>query len=178
MVATGAADDAELMATLTELINDVYSVAEEGLWIGGSVRTTVAEVTELARSGQLAVARRNAEVVGCVRVQFVDDQVGEFGMLAVLPRDRGSGTGRALVDFAQDEVRRRQGHTMQLEVLTPRERSHPSKEFIIGWYTRMGYQLTSVGAIEESYPHLAPHLATSCDFAVYRRSLEPVPGAS
>ncbi len=65
---------------------------------------------------------------------------------------------------------------MQLEVLVPREWSHPSKEFIIGWYTRLGYRQASLGAIEESYPQLAPLLATPCDFVTYRRSLERAAG--
>jgi hypothetical protein len=35
---------AGLVAALTDLVNGVYAVAEEGLWVGGATRTTPAEV--------------------------------------------------------------------------------------------------------------------------------------
>ena len=60
---------------------------------------------------------------------------------------------------------------MQLEVLVPRRWSHPSKEFLTGWYTRIGYQPARTGAIDEAYPDLAPLLATPCDFVIYRKNL-------
>jgi hypothetical protein len=56
-------------------------------------------------------------------------------------------------------------------VLFPREWSHPSKEFLAAWYDRLGYRKVRTGAIEESYPHLAPLLATSCDYVIYNKSL-------
>ena len=46
-----------------------------------------------------------------------------------------------------------------------------SKEFLAGWYGRIGYAVTRTGTIDESYPHLAPLLATPCDFVIYRKDL-------
>jgi GNAT superfamily N-acetyltransferase len=172
MLPAAAADDAALMAQLTELINGVYAVAEKGLWVDGAARTTVERVTELVRAGQLAVARLAGQIVGCVRVQLLGYGVGEFGMLAVIPASRGTGVGRDLVLFAEQAARRARCHTMQLEVLVPRAWSHPSKDFLTDWYTRSGYKLARVGAIEESYPELAPLLATPCDYMIYRKALQ------
>ena len=166
-----AADDAGLTAAVTELINDVYAVAEEGLWRPGSARTTIGRVADLVRTGEMAVARMRAKLVGCVRVQMLGQGVGEFGLLAVVPGLRGTGVGRDLVRFAENSARARECDTMQLEVLVPRDWSHPSKEFLIGWYTRIGYQRKGVGAIEESYPELAPLLATPCDYVIYQKRL-------
>ena len=168
-----AADDASVTTTLTGLINEVYAVAEEGLWAGGASRTTIEGVTGLVRAGQIAVARVNGQIVGCVRVQRLGGGVGEFGMLAVVSRERSTGVGRELVRFAEQVVREQLCDTMQLELLVPRGWSHPSKEFLAGWYTRIGYAPVRVGAIEESYPDLAPFLAAPCDFVIYRRNLEP-----
>jgi hypothetical protein len=36
-----------------------------------------------------------------------------------------------------------------------------------GW----GYVETRRGTIDEAYPHLAPLLATPCDFVIYRKDL-------
>jgi hypothetical protein len=38
-----AGDDARLVDWLTRLINDVYAVAERGLWRDGATRTTASE---------------------------------------------------------------------------------------------------------------------------------------
>jgi len=171
MLPPAVADDAALTAELTDLINGVYAVAEEGLWVDGASRTTVERVTGIVRAGQFAVARAAGQLVGCVRVQFFGDGVGEFGMLAVVPSRRGTGVGSDLVRFAERAAQREGCGAMQLEVLVPRGWSHPSKEFLTDWYTRSGYKLARVGAIEESYPELAPLLGTPCDYMIYRRAL-------
>ena len=171
MLPASAAGDPSLVSELASLINDVYKVAEDGLWANGAARTNVAEVAALIQAGQLATGRVDGRLAGCVRIQFLDERLGEFGMLAVAPGHRSAGLGRALVRFAEQACRDRHCDTMQLELLVPRAWTHPSKEFLHGWYTRIGYQRFAVGEVEESYPNLAPLLATPCDFVIYRKSL-------
>jgi GNAT superfamily N-acetyltransferase len=166
-----SADDTNLIAALTDLINKVYAVAEDGLWVQGAARTSVVGLTELVRAGQFAIARVSGRLVGCVRIQLLNDEVGEFGMLAVDPDHRGTGLGRELVKFAEHATGEAGRHTMQLELLVPRDWTHPSKQFLANWYTRIGYMPTRTGAIEESYPHLAPLLATRCDFVIHRKRI-------
>jgi GNAT superfamily N-acetyltransferase len=166
-----AAGDPSLVAELAGLIIDVYKVAEDGLWADGAARTTVTEVAELIQAGQIATGTVDGRLAGCVRIQLLGDGVGEFGMLAVDPEYRSTGLGRALVQFAEQACRDRHCDTMQLELLVPRTWTHPSKEFLHGWYTRIGYQRFAVGEVEESYPQLAPLLATPCDFVIYRKDL-------
>jgi ribosomal protein S18 acetylase RimI-like enzyme len=164
------ADDA-VAADVMHLVNRVYATAEEGLWRAGTSRTTLAEVTELIRLGELAVARLNGRIVGAVRIQRLDGDTGEFGMLAADPDHRGIGIGRRLVDFAERLTADRGLRTMRLELLVPQTWMHPTKEFLHGWYTRIGYRVTRKGSIEEQYPNLAPLLATPCDFVIYHKDL-------
>ena len=110
---------APLMARVTELTNEVYAIAEEGLWTAGATRTTVDEIGAFTRAGELAVARLNGEVVGSVRVQRLDERTGEFGMLAADPAYRGLGIGRELVRFAERSSRDAGLRDMQLELLVP-----------------------------------------------------------
>jgi ribosomal protein S18 acetylase RimI-like enzyme len=159
------------VAGITDLINEVYAVAEDGLWTEGATRTTVDEVAELTRAGQVVVARLGGRLVGCVRVQRVDDSTGEFGMLAADPAHRGLGVGRELLRFAEQRCREEGLATMQLEVLVPKDWSHPTKEFLAAWYTRSGYRVARTGTIDETYPALAPLLATPCDFVIYEKDL-------
>jgi ribosomal protein S18 acetylase RimI-like enzyme len=165
-------DNAELMARITELTNQVYAVAEDGLWTTGATRTTLEEVVELTRAGQIAVARLSGRVVGCVRVQRLDQGTGEFGMLAADPAHRGLGVGRELVRFAERKSSAEGVRTMQLELLVPRSWTHPTKVFLNAWYTRIGYRVARTGAIDEAYPALAPLLATPCDFVIYHKCLD------
>jgi GNAT superfamily N-acetyltransferase len=170
-VVIATADDTGLAAEIAGLVNRVYAEAEEGLWTDGAARTTEAEVADLIRAGQIAVARSDGRVVGAVRIQELADGVGEFGMLVAAPEERGTGVGRDLVSFAEQWARDRGLSRMQLELLVPQTWKHPVKEFLRGWYTRIGYRVVRTGDLGEDYPALVPHLACPCDFLVFHKDL-------
>jgi GNAT superfamily N-acetyltransferase len=178
LLPAAASDDVMLMERITELINEVYAVAEDGLWTDDATRTTVDEIAELIRAGQIAVARLRGRIVGGVRVQRLDQCTGEFGMLAADPAHRGVGVGRELVRFAERKCRADGLATIQLELLVPRGWTHPTKEFLEVWYSRIGYRVARRGTIDEAYPALAPLLATPCDFVIYRKDLGSPPAES
>lgn len=171
-----AAADAATISAVSDLINRVYKVAEDGLWVDGAARTNPAEVAELTRAGEIVVARLDGWLVGCARVRALGDELSEFGMLVSAPEHRSVGIGRELVRFAEERSRAGGRYVMQLEVLVPREWSHPSKEFLAGWYGRLGYRPVRMGSVEETYPELAPLLATPCDFRIYHKDLREYPG--
>lgn len=166
-----AAADGALVAELTNLVNRVYETAEEGLWADGAVRTNTAEMTAFVRAGQIAVARLAGRIVGAVRIQRLASGEGEFGMLVADPDHRGVGIGRELVLFAERWSRENDLATLQLELLVPRDRTHPVKEFLKDWYARLGFRPVRTGVIEESHPALAPLLATPCDYVIYHKAL-------
>jgi ribosomal protein S18 acetylase RimI-like enzyme len=111
-------------------------------------------------------------IVGSVRVQQIDEATGELGMLVADPARRSRGIGRDLVAFAEERFRRRGVPTMQLELLVPRNWTHPVKQFLDAWYTRIGYRPVRTSRLDDDYPHLAPLLATDCDFVVYHKALD------
>lgn len=160
-----------MVSALADLVNEVYAVAEQGLWTEGATRTRAAEIAHFTRAGEMAVAAQRERLLGCVRIRKVDHNVGDFAMLAVAPSHRSIGIGRELVLFAEQRGRDMGCDTMRLELLIPREWRHPSKEFLAGWYGRMGYTIASTGATDELYPDLSPLLATPCEFAIYRKNI-------
>jgi GNAT superfamily N-acetyltransferase len=172
------AADAAVMSQLSDLINAVYQVAEEGFWVDGTLRTNLAEVTSFTEAGEIAVARLDGRIVGCLHLQRLGDGVSEFGMLTAAPEHRGIGVGRELVRFAERHGRAQGTRVMQLELLAPRTWSHPGKEFLAGWYERIGYRMIRFAALEEYYPHLKPLLATPCDLRVYHKDLEAGDGTA
>jgi GNAT superfamily N-acetyltransferase len=179
LLAAAVGDDPGLVDQLTDLINDVYATAESGLWRDVATRTTAPELAELIRARQIAVATRQGHIVGSVRVHEVSHDMSEFGMLVAHPDHRGSGVGRALLDFAERRSRERGLRAIQLELLVPRAWSHPTKEFLKAWYGRSGYRVVRTASIDDEYPHLAPLLATPCDLEVHEKPLQPrgVPGS-
>jgi GNAT superfamily N-acetyltransferase len=156
---------------VAELVNTVYAVAEDGMWHRGATRTSTAEITESAEANQIYVARLQDRIVGCVRVVQRPGRVAEFGMLAADPQVRGAGIGRALVQFAENHAADTGNHLMQLEVIQPRDFSLPPKEFLTGWYTRMGYRGVRIDAPDEVYPALTPLLKVPCVVVTYRKNL-------
>lgn len=166
-----SAANSALMGTLSAMVNEVYAEAERGLWRDGADRTSATELAELTAAGRIVVASVDDEVIGCVRVDRLANDLGEFGMLAADPRRRGAGIGRELVRFAERTSLAEGCARMQLELLVPREWKHPTKEFLAAWYGRLGYRLTHVGEAAEYLPELAPLLATTCDFRLYHKDL-------
>jgi GNAT superfamily N-acetyltransferase len=152
-------------------INDVYESAERGLWRNGATRTTAPELAELIVAGQIAVATRDVQIAGSIRIHDVSDDTSEFGMLVAAPDQRGTGIGRALLDFAEQHSRERGRRAIQLELLLPRTWRHPSKEFLKSWYHRRGYRLIRSGSIDDAHPQLAPLLATPCELTVHEKPL-------
>jgi GNAT superfamily N-acetyltransferase len=140
----------------------VYATAERGLWRPGRARVTAAEMAELIGAGEIAVARRAGRIAGSVRIRDLDADTSEFGLLVSDPGERGRGVGRALLDFAERRSRERGSRAMQLELLVPSAGTHPSKEFLKGWYGRRGYRLTRTRPFAEAYPEAAAMLATPC----------------
>jgi GNAT superfamily N-acetyltransferase len=165
------ARDGAFLAEATDLVNRVYADAEKGIWRAGTDRTGPDELAGIVRAGELAVARADGHLVGAVRVRRLESGEGEFGMLVASPDHRGMGLGRRLVEFAEGWARDRGLDTMQLELLVPREWTHPVKEFLREWYTRIGYRPVRTARLADDYPALAPLLATPCDFVVYHKPL-------
>ena len=156
---------------LSDLINEVYDDAESGMWKRKGVRTNPAEVERLLRAQALILAEIDGALVGSVNVNLMRDGVGEFGMLVADLNHRGNGIGSALVDRAEKWARDMACHTMRLELLTPRNWIHPSKEFLKKWYSRIGYKPQAPESLEILHPELVPELATECDFTVWYKSL-------
>ena len=163
--------DPALIARITGRVIQVYADSEKGLWLGSTDRTNADEVAGFVRAGEIAVAFVDGDLVGAVRVQRLDEATGEFGMLAADPARRGLGIGRDLVRFAERASRDAGCREMQLELLVPREWTHPAKQFLAEWYDRLGYRVTHRADLAVDYPHLAPLLATPCDFLIYRKAL-------
>jgi ribosomal protein S18 acetylase RimI-like enzyme len=169
-----SADDSDLVTHLTTFINAIYLSAEATFWTDAFVRTNEAQIRDFIRSGSMALAWRNSsltdpsDIVGCV---YIKHHTGDFGMLCCDPAARGTGVGRRLLRFAEEDVRARGGKEMRLEVLQGKGWTHEFKARLEGWYVRNGYVLTGVDEVDEKWPDLAKLLAKPAVAKCYRKEL-------
>ena len=188
---TDVASDESLIPAITDLVNEVYRVAEDGLWQPAFKRTNIEDVKRIIASGQLVVAFltkqgqrdmiNHADLLGVVKLQILPQKtslngahpnvVAEFGMLAVPLLHRSLGLGRALLDYAEQWARERGATMMQLEIVTPKGWVHPSKAFLAEWYGRRGYMAIKQLPFEQMHPALAESLAVECDYTVWEKDL-------
>jgi predicted N-acetyltransferase YhbS len=166
-----AADDAELVAALAAVVNEAYARGEVGLWRAGTQRISDDELRPLVAAGQLAAAREDGRVVGCVRVTSLDPRTAELGLLAVAGERSGSGVGRALMAFAHDVARGRGHAAMRLTLLVPRNGSHPFKVRLGDWYRRQGYRVVGRADFALTHPEPARLLLAPCDLVTFERAL-------
>jgi ribosomal protein S18 acetylase RimI-like enzyme len=167
----GQAADASLVDELAGIVNGAYAVGEAGLWLEGTTRTTPGELADAIRSGGLLTATCGDRPVGCAYVRPLDGRTADLGLISTATDRWGGGIGRRLVDAAEELMRSRGTTTMQLEVLVPKEWSHPAKEHLRKWYGRLGYRVVRSAPIENVAAHLAERLATPCEFLIFHKPL-------
>lgn len=171
MLSPNASNNLEKMEHITNIINRVYTIAEEGLYHEGSERTTVDEVVKLTKNNEFAVARLGEKIVGCIRIRRADQHTGEFGMLAVDKKYQENGIGQKLINFAEEKCHKENVHKMQLELLVPVVGSHQGKKILKKWYVQNGYHPVHTEKIEDSYPEFIERLAIPCEFIVFQKDL-------
>jgi GNAT superfamily N-acetyltransferase len=164
------ARDEVLVDELVGIINRAYAHGEAGLWRDGWARTGPGEIAEAILGGGMLAATADGRLAGCAHVQALDAQTADLGLLAAAPERWSAGVGRELMSSAEALVRSRGVTTMQLELLVPKEWVHPEKERLRAWYTRLGYRFVRPAPFGEVAAHLAPHLATPCEFLIFRKS--------
>lgn len=156
---------------ITNIVNRVYAASEGDLWESGSVRTSVEEIADFIKDGEIAVAQLKGQIVGSVRVRQVNQETGEFGMLAVDDKYQGSGVGRSLIQFAEQQCEKENLCKMQLELLVPVKGTHPTKVMLKKWYTGLGYRQVCKETVEVSLPKVAHLLTTPCNIIIFQKEL-------
>ena len=117
------------MPRIAEIVQAAYGPYVER--IGGKPRPMTDDYDEVVRTKDVVVAERAGEVAGLI-VLDETDQGFEVDNVAVAPAHRGTGVGRALLEHAEDEARRRGFDTVHL--LT-----HEKMSENLALYGRIGY---------------------------------------
>ncbi|KAH0493273.1 hypothetical protein TgHK011_008186 [Trichoderma gracile] len=174
-----AADNPSEISAITKLVNRVFIEGEAGIWNNGYVRTSDAEVADLIRKRQLAVAHLaspatapdKGELVGCVCVKRISDSLCTLSMLALDKAYQGLGLGREMFQFVEDHCLSLGCTTLGLDILVPTSYDHPLKTRMQAWYQRRGFRETRLADFAEEYPALAPLLSGPVVYRVFEKKL-------
>jgi hypothetical protein len=153
---------------LTQIINAAYAAGEEGLWPPDTPRVFDYEVKQMLDKEELLFAYRDGELAGLVRVHALDERTAELGLLSAVRLD--SGVGRELIDLAEDWARERGLPRMRLQLLVPRGGTHPFKDRLHSWYSRLGYRAIGAEDIAKALPEIEK-TAVPCDLVTYEKVL-------
>ncbi|KAL7951206.1 acyl-CoA N-acyltransferase [Trichoderma barbatum] len=181
-----AADNLSEISAIAKLVNIVFIEAEEGIWNNGFARTSDAEVADLIRKGQLAVAhlaspppasadqetRQKGQLVGCVCVKQISDSKCTLGMLALDKTYQGLGLGREIFNFVEEHCLSLGCTTLGLDILFPTSYAHPLKTRMQAWYIRLGFQQVKLADFADDYPALAPLLSGPVEYKFFEKKLK------
>jgi GNAT superfamily N-acetyltransferase len=142
------------VAAVAELMNAAYGGAGEvrgwthvARFLVGDRTSEGALRAELAANPEalLFIVRDGSggALLGSVWLEPRREGVWYLGSLSVDPRRQSAGVGRRIVDWAEDWIQQRGGHTVEIDVLNVREP-------LIAWYQRCGYRLTGAS---HPYPY-------------------------
>ena len=161
-----------LITTLADIVNTAYTAAESDIFIPSYKRTSLSGIASYITDSQLAIAYNPiGEPIGCVFVKILSPKLGQFGMLALDAKYQGTGLGKQITAFAEDEVRRQGCERMQLEILVPLTFHHEGKARMLAWYNRMGYEVVKLGDFGVDYPDLVGLLAGPTEYRILEKPL-------
>lgn len=161
----------EELDDLVQLINRVYVDSEQGMWISNYKRTNNLDFKSLIKKGEIIVARSSDKIVGSICIFPKTDSNIEFRMLVSDPELRGQRIGARLVEFVEEWAPQNAYNVVSLVLITPTQFKLQSKEFLLNWYTRIGYELKYTKKAVDVLPYLEKELATDCDFSVYEKQV-------
>ncbi len=99
-------------------------------------------------------------------------RIGSFGMLSVAEEFLNMGIGSLMINKAEQICKNKKCNFMRLELLAPTNSTHPVKERLRSWYTKLGYEKRSEEDFAILYPQLKPLLLSDCTFSVYLKQLQ------
>jgi hypothetical protein len=150
------------------MINAAYEAGERGLWPPNTPRVFEHEVQQMIDNDELLFAYRDGELAGLVRVHALDERTAELGLLSAARLD--SGVGRELIDLAEGWAREQGLERMRLKLLIPHEGTHPFKQRLHSWYSRLGYRAIGTEDVAKALPDIEKTVIP-CDLVTYERVL-------
>jgi hypothetical protein len=167
-----AAADAGLLAALRDVVNEAYARGEAELWREGAQRISVDDLEALIARGELAAAREDGRVVGCVRVTSLDPRAAELGLLAVAGERAGVGCRERAHGLRARPRARARSHGDAAHAARPARGlasvQGPPRRVV----PTPGLQARRPRGLRGDAPEPAAFLAVACDLVTFERALD------
>jgi GNAT superfamily N-acetyltransferase len=147
------------LGRIVQLHGEVYEpLGGYGLPFEAFVARTIAEfVLDNDASGQIWLAERGDQLVGCAAIVLRDQQRGQLRWVVVDPSERGRGLGKQLVNAAIDYCRDEECDSVFLETTD----GLPESQML---YENLGFTVTTNG-VEELWDGPRPLIIMEMDLA-------------
>lgn len=133
---------------------------------------TILPDTASGVGGRFPVYPQPQAIAGCIKLEIhAADGAAELGMLAVAETGRRHGIGAALMQAAETRARAAECTRLQLQLLHPRNGTHPVKEFLKQWYAARGFRIIGNLDFSEHCGDKAALLAGPVHFDLYEKTL-------
>jgi len=140
-VRSATAEEAE---TIAKLVNDAYGrtqtpsgwTSEDDILAGPRIEPDRVRELVDTKDSRLFVARKDEDVIGCVRLQRSSPGEVELGLLSVRTDLQGEDVGKQLLAAAEERaIAELDAERIVLKVITEREE-------LLDWHERRGYERT------------------------------------
>jgi len=150
-----------------------YAQTEVEIWGENYARISKEDFKEIVIAEEMLIAYKDQQVVGCVRLLKMKEDIYSFGLLAVDFAIKGQGIGRKLVASAEERAIAFGAKFMDIEILKATDIRVQCKIDLHNWYTRLGYVYfgtDSFVALKPKEIQKAEKLINPSEFDQYRKT--------
>jgi N-acetylglutamate synthase-like GNAT family acetyltransferase len=141
---------------LVEFINKTFA---RDNYFKRTERTDSQQITEYLQKGNFLLLEEQGELVGLVYVEVSTDSRGYIGLLTVNPDKQNRGTGKQLMQSAEDFCRDHGRSIAEIDVINLRPE-------LVDWYRGQGYKV--FGKAPYPRPEI---LVQPCHFVMMQKNL-------
>lgn len=136
---------------LYDIVVAAYAHTEKEIWGEGYVRMTRQVFQEYIEQDEILMAFLDGRIVGGIRYYHLEDNSWSFSLLGADFNQKGKGIGRALIEAVEEDVSKKGGDQIHIEVLRAEALDVESKTILSNWYQRLGYELVKTIDVLEVY---------------------------
>ena len=157
---------------LSQLINQIYTNTEAGMWKSSFKRVHPNELRTLVSEKKVIVYTKDDTIVASIMLTANTSDIYEFGMLICSEEHRHQGIASKLIKRSEVIALEAKAKKMQLHILYPKDFTIPTKEVLKSWYVSLGYKYKETKIADSDLGVCFNDLKCSCLISKYEKELK------